>query len=278
MKKATHDHESPSDIYRTIVSIAVEGAKYAREKSGDRSMSSVLSKNPTGDVTRGIDKAVEEHILEEIRETGVNALVISEESGSVLIGGDKPEHIFLLDPLDGSINYVADIPYCSISLAVLPYKPGVMLDDMIAGVVVEIFRDRSYGFLKGSGAYVNGEPAYRFIGEAPDVVLAYFEEPDLIGRIHRLWSKLGKPKIRSLGSASLDIINVSMGRFRAFIDLRGRLRNIDVAAAIGFARELGAIVIDDKGNAIDIPVDRLSKIGSIIVSREKSIIEIVRDN
>ncbi len=278
MRELEEDLGSSEDLYRLIMGIAIEEAKYAREKSNDQNMFSVLSKNPMGDDTRRIDRVVEEHIVEEIKNRGVNALVITEETGSLLIGGGEPEYIFLLDPLDGSINYVADIPYCSISIAVLPYRAGASVDDLVAGVVTEIFRDRSYSFLKGSGAYVNSEPAQRFVSEGPDVVLAYFEEPDLVGRIHTLWSRLGKPKIRSLGSASLDIINVSMGRFRAFIDLRGRLRNIDVAAAIGFARELGAIVVDDKGDAIDIPADRLSRVGSIIVSREKNIIDIVRES
>ncbi|MEM0438867.1 MAG: inositol monophosphatase [Desulfurococcaceae archaeon] len=278
MGEPAQDRGSLADLYRLVVSIAVEGAKYARERSGDQNMFAVLSKNPTGDDTRRIDKAVEDHILEEIKSRGVGALVITEETGSLVIGGREPEYIFLLDPLDGSINYVADIPYCSVSLAALPYKAGASLNDVVVGVVAEIFRDRSYSFLKGLGAYVNNEPAYGLVSEGPSVILAYFEEPDLVGRIHKLWFRLGKPKIRSLGSASLDIINVSMGRFRAFIDLRGRLRNIDVAAAIGFAKELGAFVIDDRGDEINIPADRLSRIGSIIVSREKSIIDIVRDS
>ena len=272
------DRRSLADLHRLVVNIAVEGARYARERSSDRSMFAVLSKNPTGDDTRRIDKAVEDHILEEIKGRGVSALVITEETGSLMIGSGEPEYILLLDPLDGSINYVADIPYCSVSLAALPYRVRASLSDVVVGVVAEIFRDRSYSFLKGLGAYVNNEPAYGFVSEGPSVILAYFEEPDLVGRIHKLWFRLGKPKIRSLGSASLDIINVSMGRFRAFIDLRGRLRNIDVAAAIGFARELGAFVIDDKGDEIDIPADKLSRIGSIIVSREKSVIDAVRDS
>ncbi|HWQ17480.1 MAG TPA: inositol monophosphatase [Sulfolobales archaeon] len=278
MKEPVQDRRSLADLHRLVVNIAVEGARYARERSSDRSMLAVLTKNPTGDDTRRIDKAVEDHILEEIRSKGVNALVITEETGSLMIGSGEPEYIFLLDPLDGSINYVADIPYCSVSLAALPYRVRASLSDVAVGVVAEIFRDRSYSFLKGLGAYVNDEPAYGLVSEGPSVILAYFEEPDLVGRIHKLWFKLGKPKIRSLGSASLDIINVSMGRFRAFIDLRGRLRNIDVAAAIGFARELGAFVIDDRGDEIDIPADRLSRIGSIIVSREKSVIDAVRDS
>lgn len=276
MGKPRLDRGELVEIHRLITGIAIEGARYAREKSNDKEMASVLSKNPMGDDTRRIDKEVEDHILDAIKSSGVNALVITEESGSVLIGGSTPEYILLLDPLDGSINYVADIPYCSVSLALIPYGASASPDAVTAGVVAEIFRDRSYSFIKGSGAYVNSQPARQLVSESPDVVLAYFEEPDLIGRIHKIWLRLGKPKIRSLGAASLDIINVSMGRFKAFIDLRGRLRNVDVAAAMGFARELGAVVVDERGNDIDIPLDKLSKIGSIIVSRERRIIDILK--
>ncbi len=276
MKKPEPDRRELVEIHRLITSIAIEGARYAREKSSDNTMFSVLSKNLMGDDTRRIDKEVEDHILDAIKNSGVNALVITEESGSVLIGSGMPEYIFLLDPLDGSINYVADIPYCSVSLALIPYGASASPNSVAAGVVAEIFRDRSYSFIRGSRAYVNSQPARQLVGEGPDVVLAYFEEPDLIGRIHKIWLGLGKPKIRSLGAASLDIINVSIGRFRAFIDLRGRLRNVDVAAAIGFAKELGAVVVNERGDDIDIPLDRLSRIGSIIVSRERRIVDILR--
>jgi len=90
--------------------------------------------------------------------------------------------------------------------------------------------------------------------------------------------KLGRPKIRSLGSASLDIIYTSIGRFKAFIDLRGRLRNVDVAAAIGFAREVGAYIIDDRGGHVEMPLDRLSNIGSIVVTRSKEVVELLKSH
>lgn len=262
-------------IYRQLVAIAVTAAKYAREKSEDRSMAQILSRNPVGDLTRKIDREIELYIYEMLRNKDLNAYIVTEESGSLSLGGEKPEYIFILDPLDGSVNYIANVPYCSISIAVLPYRDGASIWDVSAGVVAEIFRDRYYGFIRGLGAFVGEEPAKNYIVNIYDAILAYFEEPDLVGRIYRIWNRLGKPKIRSLGAASLDIIYTSMGRFKAFVDLRGRLRNVDIAASIGFAREVGAYAVDDKGRPIDVAMDRLSRIGSIIVTREKEIVDLI---
>lgn len=266
------------ELFRLLVRIAIEASRFARERSDDQSMSKVLSKNPAGDITRRIDREVEDHVYQAIKQSGINALVITEESGMLDTSRENPEYIILLDPLDGSINYVANVPYCSVSIAALPYKENASIEDIAVGVVSEIFRDRYYSFIKGGGAYIDNEPASKYIADIRDAILVYFEEPDLIGRIHKIWLKLGKPKIRSLGSASLDIIYTSIGRFKAFIDLRGRLRNVDVAAAIGFAREVGAYVTDERGGRIEISLNRLSNIGSIVVTRDREIIELLKSH
>lgn len=267
--------EDPEDLERVLVRISVEAARHARELSGVGGYGDVVSRNPVGDVTRRIDAEVEDYVVDLVRSSGLRALIVTEESGLVETS-TSPDVLLILDPLDGSVNYVSGIPYCGMSIAAASRVSGAGVGDVLAGAVAEIFRDRVYSFSRGLGARVNGEDASKSLGAPVDVVLAYFEEPDLVGRIHRIWLKLGRPKIRSLGAASLDIVLTSMGRFRAFVDLRGRLRNVDVAAAIGFARELGAFAVDEAGRALDIPLDRLSRIGSIVVSRDPSVLEALK--
>ncbi len=266
------------ELFRLLIRIAIDASKFARERSDDQSMSRILSRNPAGDITRRIDREIENHVYEAINQSGINALIITEESGMLHAGRENPEYIILLDPLDGSINYIANVPYCSVSIAALPYRGSVSVDDIAVGVVSEIFRDKYYSFIKGVDAYIDGEPASKYIVDIRDAILVYFEEPDLVGRIYKIWLKLGRPKIRSLGSASLDIIYTAIGRFKAFIDLRGRLRNVDVAAAVGFAREVGAYITDDKGWHVEIPLDRLSNIGSIVVTRSKEVVELLKSH
>jgi len=268
--------EDFSEVFKLLARVAGEASRYAREKSGDIEMSRIISRNPAGDITRRVDREVEDYIYDMLRGSGINAVIVTEESGLLSVGKGNPEYLLLLDPIDGSINYVANIPYCSVSLAALPYKKNASVEDIVVGVISEIFRDRYYGFIRGYGAYVDGSPASTHIVDFKDAILAYFEEPDLVGRIHGIWSKLGKPKIRSLGAASLDIIYTSMGRFRAFIDMRGRLRNVDVAAAVGFAREVRAHVIDDRGAPIEMQLDRLATIGTIVVTRDREVVDLLR--
>lgn len=249
-------------IYNEILDISLRAAEIARKYSTDPSVLISEGVNVVGDVSRKIDLLLEDFIIKRIREFDHEALILTEEKG-VLRLSDKPRRVYIVDPLDGSSNYATDTPYCSISIAVLRYS--LEENDFIAGIVSEIFRDKVYGFVNRV-AYVNNKKAYPK-ESSEHIIITYLEDPRAIKALYEIWLSLGKPKIRSLGSAALDIVKTSLGEFKGFVDLRPRLRNVDIAAAIGFAKILNTRVSNHLGEEIRIDVNNISSVKSLVVTR-----------
>jgi Archaeal fructose-1,6-bisphosphatase and related enzymes of inositol monophosphatase family len=227
-------------------------------------LNEVVGANITGDIIRRIDVVLEDLIIKNIFEKGYKALIISEERGVVKTYEDS-NIIFIIDPLDGSSNYVADTPYVSISIAVADKEKN----QIITGVVSEVFRDKVYSFIYGEAAYVNNEKISLKKRSLENIILSYVDDLDALKLLYEIWERLDKPKIRSLGSAALDIVKTALGHFRLFIDVRGRLRNIDIAAAYGFSKTLGVYVSDHLGRDLSFKLSDIDKIKTIIVSSDE---------
>jgi len=256
--------EYVNKIHRDIIEIAIKASKIARENINKDLLNEVVGANITGDIIRRIDVILEDLIIKNIFEKGYKALIISEERGVVKTYEDS-NIIFIIDPLDGSSNYVADTPYASISIAVADKEKN----QIITGVVSEVFRDKVYSFIYGEAAYVNNEKISLKKRSLENIILSYVDDLDALKLLYEIWERLDKPKIRSLGSAALDIVKTALGHFRLFIDVRGRLRNIDIAAAYGFSKTLGAYVSDHLGRDLSFKLSDIDKIKTIIVSSDE---------
>ena len=256
--------EYVNKIHRDIIEIAIKASKIARENINKDLLNEVVGANITGDIIRRIDVVLEDLIIKNIFEKGYKALIISEERGVVKTYEDS-NIIFIIDPLDGSSNYVADTPYVSISIAVADKEKN----QIITGVVSEVFRDKVYSFIYGEAAYVNNEKISLKKRSLENIILSYVDDLDALKLLYEIWERLDKPKIRSLGSAALDIVKTALGHFRLFIDVRGRLRNIDIAAAYGFSKTLGAYVSDHLGRDLSFKLSDIDKIKTIIVSSDE---------
>jgi len=244
---------TPVELRKGLERVALETAKVLREARQD-SLDQVVRAHGS-DYTRRIDEIAESSVFEGLRREGFDFDVVSEESGRTRRGS---EYTLVLDPLDGSINYLAGIPWCSVSMAV--YKGGKLLDSM-AGAVAEVYRDVVYSYDE-QGAYVNGNEARR--RSSQDVVIGYFNSSQW-EQAKKILEKFPGARVRSLGSASLDMINVCLGSSKAFFDLRGRLRNVDVSASSGFCRRMGLTPTDYEGRTLQIDVDDVRQIPSLVL-------------
>lgn len=216
---------------------ARRAGNYLRET---RRSAAVVGVNASGDTSKIFDVESEEIIFTELRR-GIKDcfLFVSEESGVRNFCKD-PRWVVVVDPVDGSINYEAAIPWVSISLAVAPFKEDVTLDDVVYATVYDLFRGVDYSFDVDEGVTTAGASVLRN-PKPPSVVLGYFEAPESYRIVPEYWSERGsRASLRSLGSAALDIVYVGLGNAEAFIDTRARLRNVDVAAALRIATALGA--------------------------------------
>ncbi|AET33298.1 inositol monophosphatase family protein [Pyrobaculum ferrireducens] len=205
-----------------------EGGRVAREMFlRNEGLEAILDRGV--DVTRRADLAVQEAVLEVLRSELPSASVLTEESGWVRWGSGGP--VVVVDPLDGSGNYVLGIPHFAVMAAA--GGPGsVEVGDMTHAAVYLPMLDLLFAADPARGVEVNGS-RWRRVGRE-DVV---FVE---LGRSFTLEAvdaprRLGY-KVRSSGCAGCSILAVALGRAVGFIDVRGRLGPWDVAAPLVFGR------------------------------------------
>ncbi|MEM0173048.1 MAG: inositol monophosphatase family protein [Sulfolobaceae archaeon] len=251
--------------------VARDSVKYLRELSErieEEGLYKVIGKHGS-DVSRVIDKLSENYIINSLKELGYSFLFVSEESGVVKYT-ENYDYIALIDPLDGSNNFLMNIPWSSISIAI--YDPTEDFLNSKVGIVAEVHRDIIYSYERDQ-IFVNGKILTKRIIKDKDIKLyLVYYDIDQIELISKILKGRRGIKIRSLGCASLDIINVCLGNAIAYIDIRNRIRNLDVAAAVNFCKRLGINALDLKGNLIKSSINNVENIKEIIVSRDLSLI------
>jgi myo-inositol-1(or 4)-monophosphatase len=194
------------------------------------------------DVVTDADYASERVVIDVIGERHPTDAVLAEESGSS--GGrrhrSRPHRVWVIDPLDGTVNYANGIPYYCVSV-------GLVVDDRpVVGVVLDPARGDCYTATESGPALLNGVPVSVSAKEAlSDFVVSLA----VIGRGGLSRERRIAPRIRihrRMGSAALSLAYVANGRFDAFVQ-NGGLSAWDVAAAGLIAERAGATVTDVTG-------------------------------
>jgi myo-inositol-1(or 4)-monophosphatase len=191
------------------------------------------------DVVTDADQASEALIVAAIRERFPDHAILAEEGGAVSTGA---EYQWLVDPLDGTLNYLHGFPVFCVSLAVL------RRDELHIGVVYDPMRDELFAAERGGGARSNG----RLLHVSRTAALAQsllttgfpynrFSQPDNNLREHN-HLLLKAQDIRRPGSAALDLCAVAAGRSDAHWELG--LSPWDVAAGALLVQEAGGCVTD----------------------------------
>lgn len=196
------------------------------------------------DLVTEVDHQSEAFLLGEVQRDFPGHHIVSEESG-VIRGTD--EHIWYIDPLDGTVNYAHHIPIFCVSIA---YALNGVLT---LGVVFDPMRDEIFLAERGRGALLNGRPVSASSAEELQKSLlvtgfpydAWNTEQDNFANFVK-FAKLTQG-VRRLGSAALDLCYVAAGRFDGFWELA--LKPWDVAAGGLICEEAGAYVTNIKGEA-----------------------------
>jgi myo-inositol-1(or 4)-monophosphatase len=194
------------------------------------------------DIVTLADRETETLIRGLLAEARPNDGFLGEESGS---GGGTSGLTWIVDPIDGTVNYLYDIPQWAVSIAVVEGDPEPSSWTALAGAVVNPVLGEVYTAQKGGGAFAGGRQLHVNEGIELDRALvgtgfAYSldaREPqlDIFGRLIRTVRD-----VRRIGAASLDLCNVASGRLDAYYE-RG-LQHWDHAAGALIAREAGARV------------------------------------
>lgn len=202
-----------------------------------------VSKKGPSDFVSAADLKAEKVLLEELSKARPGYGFLLEERG-VVEGSDKT-HRFLVDPLDGTLNFLHGLPHFAISVGL--EREG----ELIAGVVYDVIKDELFWAEKGRGAYVN-DRRLRVSGRASlaDCVIATgIPFQGKLGH-EQFYKELARisPKVagvRRWGSAALDLAYVAAGRYDGFWE-----RNLalwDIAAGVVLVREAGGFAREMDG-------------------------------
>ncbi|MDM7935287.1 MAG: bifunctional fructose-bisphosphatase/inositol-phosphate phosphatase [Methanothrix sp.] len=239
------------DLKQLCDDIAGSVSSAIRELIGTTDSAQMVTIGADGTPTKKIDRIAEEAVLARLRSSGLGFSVLSEEIGRMTIG-ERPDHILHLDPLDGTFNAVRGIPFYSVSIF-------ISKGDCHFGYVCDLPRGRSYYAEAGRGAYV--QPGGRlYVSRTADLkefsISAYTLRPNT-ERIVGIGDRVRR--IRTLGSTSLEMAMVAEGVLDAFVDLRGMLRVVDVAAGKLLLEEAGGIITDARGRSLHLDGDMWMK-------------------
>ena len=201
----------------------------------------VTLKGPT-DIVTDADKAAEEVLLEAIAREFPGAAVLAEESGAHQ--GAAEGLRFIVDPLDGTVNYAAGVPLFAVSIGV--ERAGLL----VAGAIHDPCRDELFRAVRGDGAFLNGDRLSVLEAPLGDAVLATGFPYDVRTRgaapfqIFETFVRRSRA-VRRFGSAALDLAWTAAGRYHGYWE-RG-VKPWDVAAGLLLVREAGGACLDYAG-------------------------------
>lgn len=230
-------------VQKQAIALVKDAGEFIRKEATKFSVDSIEKKG-FNDLVSYVDKQAEIMLVEGLANILPEAGFIAEEGTSDKVG---ERYNWVIDPVDGTTNFVHGLPVYSVSVALQENKKT------IAGIVYEINRDECFHAIKGEEAYMNDEviqvsrnvtlaesllatgfPYYDF-----DKMEAYFAIlKDLMQNSHGL---------RRLGSAAVDLAYVACGRFEGFFEYN--LNAWDVAAGAFIVQQAGGKVSTFSGSS-----------------------------
>jgi myo-inositol-1(or 4)-monophosphatase len=232
---------------------------------------SVHLKGPADFVTEA-DFAAQEVVKKSVLGVFPQHSVLGEED---LLPGNTPsttEFRWIVDPLDGTTNFVHGIPHYAVSLA-LEHKGRILV-----GTVYDPSRDDSFTAAEGGGAYLNGRPIRTSsVTKLSDAIAGTGfpaqlmpDSPDLLVFNEALFRCQG---VRRTGSAALNLCDVAAGRFDVLWGLSTKIW--DIAAGVLLIREAGGIVTSPEGGEVDLGSGRF--LASANMELHRQLLDMVRE-
>jgi len=196
--------------------------------------------------TKKIDQVAEDVVLRFLQENALCSLLISEEAGKVEM--DCGKGTIFLDPVDGTFNAVAGIPFFALSIA---YAEGGIMQK---GFVRNLATGETFTAERGGSAFCNNRKiAVSGISRLDKCAISVYGRKFDPTCVMQLGQKIRRWRL--LGASALELCYVGAGRIDAFIDLRGTLRVTDAAAGMLVCSEAGGTVTDLDGDPLDFPED-----------------------
>jgi len=205
-----------------IIKASEKASKILIRDFGEIENLQVSKKGPSDFVTNA-DLKAEKIIIEELKKARPNFSIISEENG-VEENKDK-NNTWIIDPIDGTVNYLHGIPHFAISIALKSY------DEIVSGLIFDPIKNEIFFAEKNSGAFFNNHRIR---------VSKKNEINDCLFATGGKSKKQLDLQYRKSGSAALDIAYVAAGRYDGYFE--NNLNLWDIAAGIVLIKEAGGII------------------------------------
>ena len=226
---------SKSSNLNIMIKAVEKASKLVIRDFGEVEKLQISKKGPRDFVTK-TDKRVENIIIEELSKTKKNYSFLSEEIGK--IKNKDMENIWIIDPIDGTTNFLHGIPHFAICIALQSNN------EIVSGLIFDPIKDEMFFAEKNKGSYLNNQ---RLRVSKKNVVDDCLFASDYDG------VKFSNFNMRYTGCAALDLAYVAAGRFDGFF--HNDINIWDVAAGSLMVREAGGVVNDlnkFNNNAINI--------------------------
>lgn len=193
------------------------------------------------DLVTEVDKSVETFFKEKLCCVYPEHRLMGEE-GSFESIHDLNGIVWILDPIDGTVNFVHQRMGFAISVGV--YLNG----EPLVGIVYDVIQDEMFSSVKGGGAYLNGLPLAALYESRLETSLLSFNTGWIL-EDRRLEMLIERSRgLRSYGAAALEIVYVACGRLDAYISFS--LAPWDIAGGVAILQEVGGIASDYEGNEL----------------------------
>ena len=207
-----------------MIKASEKASKILIKDFGEIEKLQVSKKGPKDFVTNS-DLKTEKIIIDELKKAKPNYSILSEEGG--FIDNNDKNNTWIIDPIDGTINYLHGVPHFAISIALKSH------DQIIAGLIYDPIKDEMFYAEQDNGAYFNNQrikvSKKNEIGDCLFVTGSEIDhDEDLL--------------IRKSGCAALDMAYVASGRYDGFF--QRKLNLWDIAAGILIVKEAGGILND----------------------------------
>ncbi|MFZ2288088.1 MAG: inositol-phosphate phosphatase [Halopseudomonas yangmingensis] len=234
-----------------MLNIALRAARSAGEliyRSMDRLDALTVSEKDARDYVSEVDRAAEQAIIQQLRKTFPDHGIHAEESGFQPGHGEGADIVWIIDPLDGTTNFLRGVPHFAVSIACR------IKGRIEHAVILDPIRQEEFTASRGRGAALNGKRLRVSKRKSLEGALLGTGFPFRDNQLDALDNYLGMFRslvgqtsgIRRCGAASLDLAYVAAGRYDAFWEFG--LAEWDMAAGCLLIQEAGGLVSDFTGN------------------------------
>ena len=229
------------NLTNQVSEVAREAGEFIRQERKSFNADRIEIKG-LNDLVSYVDKTAEQKIVAALQKILPEAGFITEEKTTTKVG---ERYNWIIDPLDGTTNFIHGLPVYSVSIALQDH------DELVAGVVYEVNQDECFYASNDTPAYLNGKEIR--VSNAPSIsssLLAtgfpYYDFSKQQQYIN-LFTELMKSchGLRRMGSAAVDLAYTACGRFEAFYEYN--LNSWDIAAGVVIVKQAGGHVVNFSG-------------------------------